>query len=99
MLGVAGHSALKGGEVGGEAVDMEVNKGLLAFRAEEVDVFLEVGVGIVGAEVLAGEVGLEGGDDAAGEEPVQGVFQETAVGVPLALGVDAVTVVDEDLHS
>ena len=43
--------------------------------------------------------GLEGGDDAAGEEPVLGVFQETAVGAPLALGVDAVAVVDEDLHS
>ena len=43
--------------------------------------------------------GLEGGDDAAGKEPVLGVFQETAVGAPLALGVDAVAVVDEDLHS
>ncbi len=43
--------------------------------------------------------GREGGDDAAGEEPVLGVFQETAVGAPLALGVDAVAVVDEDLHS
>ena len=42
--------------------------------------------------------GLEGGDDAAGEEPVLGVFQETAVGAALALGVDAVAVVDEDLH-
>ena len=38
-------------------------------------------------------------DDAAGEKPVLGVFQETAVGAPLALGVDAVAVVDEDLHS
>ncbi len=44
-------------------------------------------------------LGLEGGDDAAGKEPVLGVFQETAVGAPLALGVDAVAVVDEDLHS
>ena len=43
--------------------------------------------------------GLKGGDDAAGKEPVLGVFQETAVGAPLALGVDAVAVVDEDLHS
>ena len=43
--------------------------------------------------------GLEGGDDAAGKEPVLGVFQETAVGASLALGVDAVAVVDEDLHS
>ena len=42
--------------------------------------------------------GLEGGDDAACEKPVLGVFQETAVGAPLALGVDAVAVVDEDLH-
>ena len=38
-------------------------------------------------------------DEAAGEEPVLGVFQETTVGAPLALGVDAVAVVDEDLHS
>ena len=30
---------------------------------------------------------------------VLGVFQETAVGAPLALGVDAVAVVDEDFHS
>ena len=43
--------------------------------------------------------GLEGGYDATGKEPVLGVFQETAVGAPLALGVDAVAVVDEDLHS
>lgn len=208
MLGGAGHSALEGGEVGCDAIDMEVNEGLLAFGAEEegavggivheeifhkdcrsqgmaekVEVFLEVGisVGVVGAEAVAGEVGLgggvegggegigqgvatggvgapatggepavataggiavdgdeedvvfaqlaaplvhaaaalgqgdvrflrhqeggvqapglKGGDDAACEEPVLGVFQETAVGAPLALGVDAVAVVDEDLHS
>ena len=43
--------------------------------------------------------GLEGSDDAAGKEPVLGVFQETAVRAPLTLGVDAVAVVDEDLHS
>ena len=43
--------------------------------------------------------GLEGGDDAACEEPVLGVFQETAVGASLSLGVNAVAVVDEDLHS
>ena len=208
MLGGAGHSALEGGEVGGDAIDMEVNKGLLAIFAEEevavdrvvheeifhkncrsqgvaeeVEVFLEVGVGVgvVGAEAVAGEVGLggvvegggegigpgvttgglgapvageepavapaggvavdgdeedvvfaqlaaplvhaaaalgqgdvrflrrqersvqapclKGGDDAAGKEPILGVFQETAVGAPLALGVDAVAVVDEDFHS
>ncbi len=43
--------------------------------------------------------GLKGGDDAACEEPVLGVFQETAVGASLSLGLDAVAVVDEDLHS
>ena len=43
--------------------------------------------------------GLKGGDDAACEKPVLGVFQETAVGAALSLGVDAVAVVDEDLHS
>lgn len=35
MLGGAGHSALEGGEVGCDAIDMEVNEGLLAFGAEE----------------------------------------------------------------
>lgn len=35
MLGWAGHSALEGGEVGGDAVDVKVNKGLLAFFGEE----------------------------------------------------------------
>ena len=41
--------------------------------------------------------GLESGDDAAGKKPVLGVFQETAVGTPLSLGVDAV--VEKNLHS
>ena len=199
---------LQGTKVGNDAIDMEVNKGLLTFGAEEegtvggvvheevfgedgraggvaeeVEVFLEVGVavGVVRADAVAGEVGLgggvegggegigpgvstggvgapaaggepavasadgvavdgdeedvvfaqlaapfvhaaaalgqgdvrflrhqergiqapclKGGDDAAGEKPVLGVFQETAVGAPLALSVDAVAVVDEDLHS
>ena len=37
--------------------------------AEEVEVFLEVGigVGVVGAEALAGEVGLGGGVEGGGE--------------------------------
>ena len=35
MLGGAGHSALEGGEVGGDAINMEVSEGLLAFGAEE----------------------------------------------------------------
>lgn len=35
MLGVAGHSSLEGGEVGGDAIYMEVNKGLPAFFAEK----------------------------------------------------------------
>ena len=208
MLGGAGHSALEGGEVSGDAVDMEVNKGLTAFGAEEegavggivveevfgedggaegvaeeVEAGFEVGVsvGVVGAEAHSGEVGLGGGvegggegigpgastggvgapaaggepavasaggvavdgdeedvvfaqlaaplvhaaaalgqgdvrflrhqergvqapglegrDDAAGKETVLGVFQETAVGASLARSVDAVAVVDEDLHS
>ena len=43
--------------------------------------------------------GLKGGDDAPGDDAVFAVFQETAVGAPLAFGVDAVAVVDEDLHS
>ena len=43
--------------------------------------------------------GLKGGDDAACEEPVLGVFQETAVGAPLAPRLGPVAIVDEDLHS
>ena len=39
MLGGAGHSALEGGEVGGDAIIMAVNKGLLAFGAEEEGAF------------------------------------------------------------
>ena len=35
MLGEAGHFSSEGGEVGGDAVDVKVDEGLLAFRAEE----------------------------------------------------------------
>ena len=35
MLGVAGHLSLEGGEVGGDAGDVEIPDGLLAFGAEE----------------------------------------------------------------
>nr|DAP50879.1 MAG TPA: hypothetical protein [Caudoviricetes sp.] len=35
MLGKAGHSALEGGEVTDDAINMEVNEGLLAFGAEK----------------------------------------------------------------
>lgn len=48
MLGGAGHSALEGGEVGGDAIDVKVNEGLLAFFAEE-----EVAVGgVVDEEIF-----------------------------------------------
>lgn len=43
--------------------------------------------------------GREGVHDAAGDDAVFAVFQETAVEASLSLGVDAVAVVDEDLHS
>ncbi len=43
--------------------------------------------------------GGEGVHDAPGDDAVFEVFQEAAVGTPLALGVDAVAVVDEDIHS
>ena len=36
MLGGAGHLSLEGGEVGGDAGDVEVDDGGLAFRGEEV---------------------------------------------------------------
>ena len=44
-------------------------------------------------------LGLEGGDYAAGEKPVFGVFQEASIGAPLSLGVHSVAVVDQDFHS
>ena len=52
MLGGAGHSALEGGEVGDDAINMEVNKGLLAFFAEE-----EVTIGVIVHEEVFGEDG------------------------------------------
>ncbi len=56
MLGGAGHSSLEGREVGGDAVDMEVNEGLLAFWAEE-----EGAVGGVVHKEVFGEDGRAGG--------------------------------------
>ena len=55
MLGWAGHSALEGGEVGGDAVDVEVNKGLLAFFGE-----VEGAVGGAAHEYVFGEGGVAG---------------------------------------
>ena len=52
MLGEAGHFSLEGGEVDGDAIDMEVNKGLLAFFAEE-----EVTIGVIVHEEVFGEDG------------------------------------------
>lgn len=81
---------------------MEVNKGLLAFFAEEEgadggvvheEVFGEDGGEAGMAEEV--EVFLEGGEavhDAAGKEAVLGVFQEAAVGAALARRLSAVTV-------
>ena len=43
--------------------------------------------------------GLKGVHDAPGDDAVFAVFQETAIGASLSLGVDAVAIVDEDLHS
>ena len=71
MLGGAGHSALEGGEVGGDAINMEVNKGLLAFFAEE-----EVTIGVIVHEEVFGE---DGG--AAGVAEEVEVFLEVGVGV------------------
>lgn len=56
MLGGAGHSALEGREVGGDAVDMEVNKGLLAFGAEEEGAV----EGVVHEEVFVEDGGVAG---------------------------------------
>lgn len=76
--------------------------------AEDAEVGFEVwvAVGVVGAGVFAREVepgveslGGEGGDDAGRYLSVPGVFQEGAVGAPLAGSIGPVVVVDEDLHS
>jgi|GEM_PF-3132880 len=56
MLGKAGLFSLEGGEVGGDAVDMEVNKRLLAFFAEK-----EVAIFVVVHEEVFGEDGGAGG--------------------------------------
>lgn len=56
MLGGAGHSALEGGVVGNDAIDMEVHESLLAFFAEEEVAIL----GVVHEEVF-GEDGVAGG--------------------------------------
>jgi len=52
MLGLAGHFSSEGGDVGGDAINMEVNEGLLAFGAEE-----EGAVGRVVHEEVFGEDG------------------------------------------
>lgn len=56
MLGLAGHSSLASGKVGCDTIDMEVNKGLLAFFVEE-----EVAVVVVVHEEVFGEDGGAGG--------------------------------------
>lgn len=73
MLGGAGHSSLEGGEVGGDAIDMEVNKGLLAFFAKE-----EVTVLVIVHEEVLGE---DGGADGVAEEVKGGFLVGVAVGV------------------
>ena len=79
---------------------MKVNEGLLAFFAEEDVVFAQLAAPLVHAAAALGQgdvgflgyqeggvepPGLEGGDDAAGKEPVLDVFQETAPGLRLPL--------------
>ena len=51
-----------------DAIDMEVNKGLLAFLAEEE--------GAVGGEAVAGEVGLGGGVEGGGAVIAEGLFAQ-----------------------
>ena len=73
MLGGAGHSALEGGEVSGDAVDMEVNKGLTAFFAEEE--------GAVGGVVVEEVFGEDGGAEGVAEEVEAGFEVGVSVGV------------------
>ena len=74
MLGGAGHLSLEGGEVGGDAVDVEGDNGLLAFWAEEEGA---VGVG-VHEEVF--------GEDSGG----RGVAEDVEVGFEVGVGVGVV---------
>ena len=82
-------------------VFLEVGIGVGVVGAEAVAGEVGLGGGVegggegIGPGVATGGVGAP----AAGKEAVLDVFQETAVGAPLALCVDAVAVVDEDLHS
>ena len=55
MLGRAGHLSLEGGEVGGDAGDVEGDDGLLAFFAEEEGA---VGVGVHEGQPPLGNYGL-----------------------------------------
>ena len=127
MLGGAGHSALEGGEVGGDAIDMEVNEGLLAFFAEEevavfvvvheevfgedggaggvaeeveVGLLVGIGVGVVGAETVAGEVGLggvvEGGGEGIGPGVATGGVGASAAGGEPAVATAGGVAVDGD---
>lgn len=57
MLVDAGHFSLEGREVGGDAIDMEVNEGLLAFGTEE-----EVAVVVIVHEEVFGKDGGAAGD-------------------------------------
>lgn len=52
MLGEAGHFSLEGGEVGGDAVDVKVDEGLLTFLTQE-----EVTILVVVHEEVFGEDG------------------------------------------
>ena len=73
MLGKAGHFSLVDAEVEVDAIDMEVNKGLLAFFAEE-----EGAVLVVVHEEVFGE---DGGADGVAEEVEGGLYVGVAVGV------------------
>ena len=73
MLGEAGHFSLEGGEVGGDAIDVKVNEGLLAFGTKE-----EVTVGVVVHEEVFGE---DGGAVGMAEEVEGGFLVGVAVGV------------------
>ena len=73
MLGLAGHFSSEGGEVGGDAVDVQVDEGLLTFLTQE-----EVAVGVVVHEEVFGE---DGGADGVAEGVEGGFLVGVAVGV------------------
>ena len=113
-IGTSGTGSGVGAPAAGGEPAVAVAGGVAVDGDEEDVVFAQLAAPLVHAAAALGQgdvrflghqeggvqaPGGEGVHDAPGDDAVFEVFQETAVGAPLSLGVDAVAVVDEDLHS